>query len=52
MIDMLVLRIPFKSSLVSERLDSQGNYVSHVNLAEVARLSGLTLAAHTVEYAI
>ena len=52
MIDMLVLRIPFKSNLVSERLDSTGNYVAHVDLSEVSRLSGLTLAAHTVEYAI
>jgi len=52
MIDMLVLRIPFKSNLVSERLDSTGNYVAQVDLSEVSRLSGLTLAAHTVEYAI
>jgi len=52
MIDMLVLRIPFKSSLVSERLDSHSNYVAHVDLTEIARLSGLSLAAHTVEYAI
>jgi len=52
MIDMLVLRLPFKPYLVSERLDSQNNYVAHVDLSEVARLSGLRLAAHTVEYAI
>ena len=52
MIDMLVLRIPFRSDLVSERLDSNGDYVGHVDLSEVSRLSGLTLAAHTVEYAI
>lgn len=52
MIDMLVLRIPFKSNLVSERLDSTGNYVAHVDLPEVSRLSGLTLAAHAVEYSI
>lgn len=52
MIDMLVLRIPFRPEFVSERLDGQNNYVAHVDLAEVARRSGLTLAAHTVEYAI
>lgn len=52
MIDMLVLRIPFNASLVSERLDAQGNYVAHVDLSEIARRSGLTLAAHSVEYAI
>ena len=52
MIDMLVLRIPFRGDLVSERLDSHGNYVAHVDLSEVSRRSGLTLAAHSVEYAI
>jgi len=38
--------------MVTERLDAQGNYVAHVDLTEIARLSGLTLAAHSVEYAI
>ncbi|HHS0112419.1 TPA: phage/plasmid replication protein, II/X family [Salmonella enterica subsp. enterica serovar Bareilly] len=52
MIDMLVLRIPFKPYLVNERLDSAGNYVAHVDLTEVARRSGLILSAHSVEYAI
>ena len=51
MIDMLALRIPFKDEFVTKRLEGN-DLIAHIDLADIARLSGIALSAYTVEYAI
>lgn len=51
MIDMLALRIPFKDALVTKRLEGN-SLIAHIDLPDIARLSGIALSAYTVEYAI
>lgn len=51
MIDMLALRIPFKDEFVTKRLVGN-DLIAHIDLPDIARLSGISLSAYTVEYAI
>lgn len=51
MIDMLALRIPFKDEFVTKRLEGN-DLIAHIDLVDIARLSGIALSAYTVEYAI
>lgn len=51
MIDMLALRIPFKDEFVRGRLEGN-DLIAHINLPDIARLSGISLSAYSVEYSI
>ncbi|PQK25853.1 DNA replication protein, partial [Escherichia coli] len=51
MIDMLVLRIPFKDEFVLNRLE-ENDLISFIDIRRIAEMSGLLLSAYTVEFAI
>jgi len=55
MIDLLLLRIPFKSKFVLQiksHDDVGGSYGQYVDLMEICKLSGCALGARTVEFCI
>ena len=55
MIDLLLLRIPFKSDFILQTKshdDFGGRYGQYVDLMEICKLSGCALGARTVEFCI